>query len=329
MKKMLNKLKNLVGLDHYAAALMVCLKAGKSAILIGETGTGKTTLAREVAAELGRPFVRVNLDGGSSPDELIGRFQLRGTETFFQEGVIPLAMKQGAVLCLDELNAALPDTLFAIHPLLESEPRLFIPETQEEIIPAPGFCVVATMNPSHDYAGTKALNAALYSRFGIALKFETLGGKRLIEALAVHEPKANTASVEVVARAFEVLTTLRKQDMINTRVTLRECLAALALEREGLTIEEAVNFAIGSKLEDHEKKQAEANGLKFEKRTHKTPSTIDEIFTKLDNVETLERDNKRLTKKVEALSSLEALVKAFKEAAPAVAEACEAAVVAA
>ena len=43
--------------------------------------------------------------------------------------------------------------------------------------------VVATMNPSHEYAGTKQLNAALYSRFGMVLRFGTLKGDKLLRAL--------------------------------------------------------------------------------------------------------------------------------------------------
>jgi len=307
----------LIGLERHAHALLTCLAAGKSALLIGETGTGKTSLAVAAAGELSRDCVRVNLDGGSTPDELIGRFQLKGTETFFQKGVIPQAMESGSVLILDEINAALPDTLFACHPLLESEPRLYIPETGETIKPAPGFAVVATMNPSHEYAGTKGLNAALYSRFGIVLRFSPLSGEKLIQALSLHDPGAEPEAVTSIALLFEKLSSLRAEEAINTRITLRECISALALIRAGLELEDAIGYAIGSKLESPELSIAINKNVGFSRRSiglTKPSRTVSELLERINESDAVFRENKKLTKRIAALSSLEELAKAFKAA---------------
>lgn len=247
----------LVGLQREAKAMRSAMKAGMPALLIGETGTGKTSLAKQVARDMGRGIIRVNLDGGTTADELVGRFMLRPVgegqmETYYQYGAIPHAMKNGSVLILDEINAASPETLFVIHALLEDDPRLYIPETEEEIKPAQGFTVVATMNPPHDYAGTKALNAALYSRFGVVLRFAPLTGDMLMEALHAHVPGADISVVTSVAHFIEVVETLRKNNQIETRVTIREGVNALKLSMDGLNFEEAKEAALYYRLEEYE-----------------------------------------------------------------------------
>ena len=205
-----------------------------------------------MAAAFGRPAVRVNLDGGTTTDEVIGRYQLKEGATSFEYGVIPNAMRSGSVLILDEINAALPDVLFCIHALLDRPARLFVPETQETIEPEPGFCVVATMNPSHDYAGTKGLNAALYSRFGVVLRFEPIRGEALIKALGNQVPAADGETVAEVAEVIETIERFRREDRITTRATVREGIAALLLACDGLSLAEAVHSAIIGKLEPDE-----------------------------------------------------------------------------
>ena len=257
---------DVVGMSRETRQLLAAVKNRVPALCIGETGTGKTTIVKKVGEQLGREVVRVNLDGGVTPDEIIGRYQAKAengvTVTYFQEGVVPRAMRAGAILLLDELNAALPDTLFCLHSLLEAEPRLFIPETQEEIIPAEGFAIVATMNPSHEYAGTKGLNAALYSRFGMVIRFEPLTGAALRKAILTHVPGVEGKPVlERICRIIEVVATLRKEEKVSTRLTLREGIAAARFVAEGdLSETEAVSAAMLAKLETYEKDAVLAGG---------------------------------------------------------------------
>lgn len=243
---------SLIGLEYEEKVLESVMKCGLSALLIGETGTGKTSLAKEIAKTLGKEVVRVNLDGGMTPDELVGRIMLKGSETYFEKGIVPKAMEKGACLILDEVNACLPDTLFVLHALLEKPSRLLIPETGEEITPSEGFCVIATMNPSHDYAGTKGLNPAFYSRFGVTLRFKSVKGENLCMALASHVSTAPANHVAEVAWIIEEIEKHRQEEKINTRVSIREGISALLLAEDGLTLDEAIDVSIISRLEKHE-----------------------------------------------------------------------------
>jgi nitric oxide reductase NorQ protein len=310
---------HLIGVEKHTKVMISAMKLGIPMLLIGETGTGKTSLAKLVGEHLARPIVRVNLDGGATPDELIGRYQLKGSETYFELGIVPKAMKEGAILILDELNAALPDTLFALHPLLEDPSRLLITETGEDIRPAKGFCVVATMNPSHEYAGTKQLNAALYSRFGVVLRFEGLKGEKLLRALTIHVPKSPADNVTKIAMIMETAERLRTADKITTRITMREGIAALTLAMDGLNLEESIHAAIGGKLEDYELKEVCATGvMKHSPATAHGLSklSITEVLEAAARAQSLEKTVVKLEREMLAYSKLQAALKAMTEGDP-------------
>src|SRR6202008_2443922 len=75
-------------------------------LLIGETGTGKTSLIRHLALNTNNAFVRVNFNGGTTIDELVGRWVIDGGETKWNDGLLVTAMKKGYWFHADEINAA-------------------------------------------------------------------------------------------------------------------------------------------------------------------------------------------------------------------------------
>ena len=311
----------LIGVSTQAKALGAAVSQGFPALLIGETGTGKTTLARDVAAHLERPTVRVNLDGGTTVDEVIGRYQLRDGATMFELGVIPRAMQEGAVLILDEINAALPDVLFCIHALLERPARLFIPETREEVAAAPGFCVIGTQNPSHDYAGTKALNAALYSRFGVVLRFDALRGDSLLKALAAQVPAAPAELVAEIAEVLELIESKRQEECITTRATIREGIAALMLATDGLSTDEAVRSCIVGKLEPDEQQHIPAKSRPRSSGTGKI--SVSELLDRARGYEQASRRVSALERELDRYKGIKSALEAAaaQEAAEATVEA--------
>lgn len=138
-------------------------------LLIGETGTGKTSLVRHLAHETKNAFVRVNFNGGTTVDELVGRWTLEKGETKWVDGLLVMAMKKGYWFHADEINAASPEINFVLHSLLDDDARIVLVEKGDEVvIPHENFRFFAAMNPPTEYAGAKELNKALLSRFMVA-----------------------------------------------------------------------------------------------------------------------------------------------------------------
>jgi nitric oxide reductase NorQ protein len=141
-------------------------------LLIGETGTGKTHLVRHFAFEHKLPYVRVNLNGGTTVDELLGHWVPSADGKFqWQDGLLTIFIRNGGVVALDEINACPAEILFCLHSLTDDERLIVLQSKDGEVVQAhENFFLVATMNPD-TYEGTRPLNAALASRF-IKLNFE-------------------------------------------------------------------------------------------------------------------------------------------------------------
>jgi MoxR-like ATPase len=250
----------LVGLDHEQNTIAAALEAGHPVLLIGEAATGKSSLVAEVARNTGRTLTRVNMDGGTTADEFLGRVQVRDRQTIWEDGILPQAMERGDLLLIDEVNAALPDCLFALHPVLERGGSLRLMTAGREVVPHPNFRVAATMNPTQGYAGTRTLNAALLSRFAVKIKVPALCGKKLIRALSAHVPNALNADVFQAAAWIEGVNKLRAEGTVTSLLTLREGIAFLELVAAGLENFRAVDVCLASALETWELEALKKSG---------------------------------------------------------------------
>lgn len=139
-------------------------------LLIGETGTGKTSLVRHLAFSTDNAFVRVNHNGGTTIEDIVGRWVINSkNQTEWIDGILIEAMKKGYWFLADEINAAGAEINFVYHSLLDDDGRVILAEKGNEVvIPHPNFRFFGAMNPPTEYAGTKELNKALMSRFMVA-----------------------------------------------------------------------------------------------------------------------------------------------------------------
>lgn len=135
-------------------------------LLVGETGTGKTSLVRYLAKRTNNCFRRVNHNGATTSDDILGKILLNKRGTYWVDGVLIECMKKGYWYLADEINVASPEINFIYHSLLDDDKCVILSENQGEIIKThPNFKFFGAMNPPTNYAGTKELNKALLSRF--------------------------------------------------------------------------------------------------------------------------------------------------------------------
>lgn len=155
--------------------LAYAVKNNMPVLLIGETGVGKTSAIRNLAANLNQPLRRVNVNGSMTAEDFVGQLLAKDGATYWKDGVLTEAMREGWWIVIDEINAASPEILFVLHSLMDDDHYIVLTEhpNREMVRPHPNFRLFATMNPPERYAGTKELNKALLSRFPMTLTVET------------------------------------------------------------------------------------------------------------------------------------------------------------
>lgn len=139
-------------------------------LLKGPTGSGKSRMVEAMAARLGRPLVTVACHDETSAVDLVGRYMLQGDRTVWQDGPVTRAVREGALLYLDEIAEARPDVVVVLHPLTDHRRRLFVERRDEVVEAAPGFGLVVSFNPGYQ-RGLKELKPSTRQRF-VAIRFD-------------------------------------------------------------------------------------------------------------------------------------------------------------
>jgi len=139
--------------------------------VFGPTGSGKTSLLKEIAARLNYPVFEITGHSRLEFPEMVGHLTVKDKDMIYQYGPLALAMKFGGLFLLNEIDLLDPSTAAGLNTILDGSP-LCIPENGGEIIkPHPMFRFAATANTNGAsdetglYNGCLRQNLAFMDRF--------------------------------------------------------------------------------------------------------------------------------------------------------------------
>ena len=206
--------KVIVGKDEVIDLALIAMLCEGHLLLEDVPGTGKTTLAKTIAASLGCTFRRVQFTPDLLPSDLTGiyYFNQKSQEFEFRPGPI---MSQ--ILLTDEINRATPRTQSALLEAMQE--RQVTVDISTHKLPRP-FLVLATQNPI-ELEGTFPLPEAQLDRFlmKIAIGYPDEEGEN--DILLRFEQSDPLATLEQVVKPEEILRMQRAVRRINVEVSVR------------------------------------------------------------------------------------------------------------
>lgn len=295
------KVSNIVGNIHELETVALGIKENLPVLLIGDTGTGKTSFIRHLAHLTNNGFRRLNLNGSTTADELVGHYVIDDKKAGMRwvDGVLLDAIKNGYWLLLDELNAGLPEVLFVLQSVLDDDKFLVVAEHEGEVVPLhKDFRIFATMNPSLEYAGTRDLNKALLSRFPIVVQTTYPDAMHEMEIILSHVPSIKEKEMNLMVRVAEDIRKGKKNNTIGFICSTRELINWAKLT-EKVGIKAAAELAVLNKCElDTDRKTVEdIFKMMFGKWEKKQVMTLTEIEAQLESmkkdVKTIEEQSQK------------------------------------
>lgn len=253
---------NIIMTDHFKKlvnTLGLLADSNIPVLLKGEAGSGKNQAIFCLAAERKMPVIRINCSGDLRTSSLLGRMVPTADNQFtWQDGFIPLAIREGCYLVLDEINALEADILFSLHGLLD-EGKLSVANNSEVVVAHEDFRLFATMNPSR-YFATKPLNQALLDRLAVVpVDYDQDIDSALIDRLGLDEAE-KTAFNNLVGR----IRVACMDGQIGQNFGHRT-LDNIARMKPLVGLPDAIEFAFASKLEDAERAAVKSMIMDFTK----------------------------------------------------------------
>lgn len=215
-------------------------------LIKGPTGCGKTRFIESMGEKLNRKVYTVVCHDDLSAADLIGRHLIDENGTFWQDGPLTKAVREGGICYLDEIIEARKDTTVILHSLADYRRVLPIDRTGEVIEAHPDFMLVVSYNPGYQNV-LKGMKPSTKQRF-ISMSFDYPKPEIEKEIIIKESGIDEQTAIKLVSIAGEIrqLSDTDIQEAVSTRLLVY----AAKLMSKGFNEKEACMHSIVESLSD-------------------------------------------------------------------------------
>lgn len=217
-------------------------------LIKGPTGCGKTRFITHMAARLGRPLYTVACHDDLTAADLVGRHLIGDGATYWVDGPLTRAVREGGICYLDEVVEARKDTTVVLHPLSDDRRILPIERTGEVLQAPPEFMLVVSYNPGYQNL-LKGMKPSTRQRF-VSLRFNFPDAARE-KQIVLEETGVNAHIATQLVSLGQALRSLKDHDLEESASTRLLVYTATLIEG-GFDPVEACRAALVEPLTDDE-----------------------------------------------------------------------------
>lgn len=215
-------------------------------LIKGPTGCGKTRFIQYMAARLSQNLYTVACHDDLTAADLVGRHLIGAEGTFWSDGPLTRAVREGAICYLDEVVEARKDTTVVLHPLTDDRRILPLERCGETLHAPETFMLVVSYNPGYQNL-LKGLKPSTRQRF-VAMTFDFPEAQLELEIL-MGETDIDRRNAEKLVQLASALRALKDHDLEEAAST-RLLVYAATLISDGFPILEACRAALVEPLSD-------------------------------------------------------------------------------
>ncbi|MFT7688691.1 MAG: nitric oxide reductase NorQ protein [Candidatus Azotimanducaceae bacterium] len=239
-------------------------------LLKGPTGCGKTRFVEYMSHRLYRgelsditrrevvePLQTVACHEDLSATDLVGRFLLKGDETYWQDGPLSMSVKQGSLCYLDEIVEARKDSTVLIHSLTDHRRILPVEKLGLTLKAHDNFLLVISYNPGYQSV-LKDLKPSTRQRF-VAIEFDYPDEEQEAKIIEIE----SDVSTEIAVNLSRLGARVRrlKNHGFDEGISTRLLVYAAKLIVDGLSIHRSCEVAISNAVSDDKEVQTAINEL--------------------------------------------------------------------
>jgi len=223
---------------------------GKPLFLVGESGTAKTTIPKEIAATHKLPFIRISCDSTTDLRELVGGYVLVNGNMTYTEGLLLKIIQVPSIVLFDEINALDTPKSLLLHQLLDSG-TVFVKETNTTYSMHPAATIFLAANPPGAGYFVNHMSAALLNRLAV-IEVPPFTEEEIRCVLDRQHHKIPRNIQRLLLRFYTEIQRFAKEQSINAQISIRNILTFVELYRVTKNVKTSldVSFLNGTLMTD-------------------------------------------------------------------------------